>query len=166
MNELSNEGGSAEVPSAALVADALRLDYPVYHQSPRMGWGGYSRRVSVLSSLTASDGKRLLRRFMPSASAQEHRGLAKGHRALAQEHRLAWARIADEAAVVTFGRAFQITDYRVSAIACEEFADVHKEALRVHARSASMHDHLALCHLMAAGHKQEVALRLLRAKEQ
>ncbi|ABM97089.1 hypothetical protein [Methylibium petroleiphilum] len=142
--------------------EALRLDHPAYHAEPRRGWGGYTRRVSVMSTMDPAGGRRLLRRYMPGLTAEQHRSIARGHVELALKHRQGWSDTADEAAQATFGRNFGIHDYKVSAIGRDEFSEAHKERLRQHAYSKGDHHRLAVLHFMAAGHRHQTALGFCR----
>ncbi|MBG6083057.1 hypothetical protein [Rubrivivax gelatinosus] len=144
------------------IQEALNPEHPAYLAEPRRGWGNYTRRVSVLSVTDASDGRRLLKRFMPGLSAEVHRAIADGHVRKAQEHQALWAKNADEAMVETFARPFRVHDYRVSGIAREEFSDERKNVLRMCARRGSEHHRLAILHYMAAGHCHRKALQICR----
>lgn len=56
---------------------------------------------------------------------------------LAERSRRAWSREAERAALETFGRPWQFTDYRISGIGSDQFTDERKERLRflAHRRS-------------------------------
>ena len=156
MNTLSNTAtGSRGVQTPS-------LDHPAYTTTVRRGWRGNARPVSALTVLTASDGKQLLRRFMPNVGKAEHRILAERHMRASIEHGRKWSELVDVAAMEVFGRPFQPTDYRISSIAREEFSEEHKEALRQHSYAEGNHHQLAVLHYMAAGHQHHTALRLCR----
>ena len=145
------------------IREALNLEHPAYMAAPRRGWGNYTRRVSVLSVHDAADGRRLLKRFMPGLTPEQHREIADGHVQKAREHGAEWNKNADEAVMETFGRPWSFHDYRVSGIAREEFSEERKEILRTHARRRGEHHRLAILHYMAAGHRHPKALQLCRA---
>lgn len=145
------------------ILEALNPEHPAYLAEPRRGWGSYTRRVSVLSVTDASDGRRLLKRYMPGLTAEQHRTIADGHVKKAQEHQALWNKNADEAVMETFGRPWSFHDYRISGIAREEFTEERKEVLRLHSRRRSDHHRLAILHYMAAGHRHPKALQLCRA---
>lgn len=142
---------------------ALNPDHPAYHAEPRLGWGGYTRRVSALSAIDPTDGKKLLKHNMPGLTKEQHRSIGDEHVQLAIDHRAQWSSTADEAAQATLGRPFAIYDYRISAIGREEFSDEHKSRLRLHARRNGDHHRLAILHFMAAGHQLPTARRLCQA---
>jgi len=138
------------------------LDHPAYTTTVRRGWHGNTRPVSALTVVTASDGKHLLRRFMPNVGKFEHRILAGRHMRASIEHCRQWSALVDAASMEVFGRNFLPTDYRISAIAREEFSEEHKQALRRHSYAEANHHQLAVLHYMAAGHQHHTALRLCR----
>lgn len=145
--------------AVTLPRQTLPLDHPAYTTEARKGWRGYTRRVCVLTTLTAADGVALLKRFLPQANKAWHEGQAYMHLANARLHSGAWSSVADEAAQATFGRPFAITDYRVSGIGRDEFSQEHKAQLRWHIRRQQQHHLLAILHRMAAGRRHETALR-------
>ena len=157
-SELKAPAGAA-LGAAPLPEQILPLDHPAYTSEVRQGWQGYTRRVCALSTVTAADGVALLRRFLPQATKAWHARQSELHHAQALAHRNAWGELVEEAATATFGRSYQITDYRVSGIACEEFSADHKERLRSHAHSEGKHHTLAVLHCMASGRRHRTALR-------
>lgn len=144
-------------------ATCLPLDHPAYVTTARRGFAGHTFAPSVLTALCASSAVRLLKRFLPSATRAWHASAAEMHAKKAIEHRDSWSSVADEAALQTFGRKFSISDYRISGIGREEFAEEHKDALRLHARSTGKHHRLAVLHHMAAGHRHRTSLQFCQA---
>lgn len=148
---------------ASLSIACLPLDHPAYVTKAKRGFGGHTFAVCVMSVLSPSTGVRLLKRFLPSATRSWHATMAELHAKKAIEHRDSWSSVADEAAMQAFGRKFQIYDYRISGIGRDEFAEEHKDALRLHAHSQGKHHRLAVLHHMAAGHRHQTAIQFCRA---
>lgn len=140
----------------------LSLAHPVYSVSPRKGWGGYTRRVTLLNVLTSHDGLRLMRKLLPDVSKAQFKALGLEHARRAREHTSAWSDRVDLACRTTFGRPFEFTDYRISGIAREEFSEEDKNLLRLHSRRSSLHRQLAILYLMAAGHRHYTAQNMCR----
>ena len=146
----------------SIIQEALSLDHPAYNTSPRKGWGGYTRRVTLLSMLSADAGRRLLRKLMPSVTKEQFRVIGLEHVKLALLHGAAWSTKVNEACIAAFGRPYEFHDYKVSGIARDEFCDDDKNALRSHAHKKGHHHQLAIFHLMAAGHGHDKALQICR----
>ncbi len=111
---------------------------------------GYTGQTTALSTLTHGDAAKILRRTRPDWTKSDHRTLADGHALAAQASEQEWSDLVDQAAVATFGRPFQVTDYRISGIACEEFPEEVKDRLRTLAHAKTHHCHLAGAHAWAA----------------
>jgi len=144
------------------VHTCLTLNDPAYTSTARRGFAGHSFAPSVLSALSPNSAVRLLKRFTPSATKSWHAKMADLHAEQSRKHRLNWSLVADRAAMRTFGRKFEVYDYRISAIGRDEFVDEDKDALRVHAISDGQHYRLAILHHMAAGHRHQTALAYCR----
>lgn len=128
------------------------LDAPRYHEQVRLR--GYTRSVCVLSACTSNDGASILRRLARELSKEEHFKLADAHAKAAADQCAEWNRLADKAAVETFGRPFRFGDYKISGIACEEFEDGMKAQLRFAAHAQSNHKAASRAHWAAATRKR------------
>jgi len=127
------------------------LDHPAYLMVVKIsGYNTIGSRITVFQAVTDADAAKVLIKACPEWSKQDHLRLQEEHRAEAKRHREAWEKVADEAAQATFGRPFQVTDYRVSAIGSYEFSPEHKQALRLHAYAKGKHQRLASAHGIAA----------------
>lgn len=111
----------------------------------------HSGTVSVLSAHTASDAKKILKRLFPTWTKADHLSEMKKHLGLSQRYARLWDRTADHAAKATFGRPWQFSDYKISAIGRDEFATRYKNVLRMAARRTGDHEKIALSHAKAAG---------------
>lgn len=122
--------------------------HPAYKASVKLR--GYSRETTAAHAVTPQDGAKVFVRVMPAWSRQDHARLAILHHGAAKFHEKKWSDVANHAAMAAFGRPYQITDYRISAIASEQFSDTEKTRLREHAHSASYHLALAAAHNCAS----------------
>ena len=120
------------------------------------------RAFSVATAFSGSEYLRAIRVAVPGIERTAHRARGLQHAQAANAHADAWSTTADEAALATLGRAFEVHDYRISGIGRDEFYEVHKVRLRHHARAQTLHASLSLAHYMAAGHRFQTALRLYR----
>jgi hypothetical protein len=133
------------------LSDSLSFELPEYQMQPRSDWHGYTRAVTVLTTLGPEDTKELLCKFMPGLTRQQHRTLGEAHLRASIQCQLDWGKTVNAAAQETFGRAYEATDYKISGIAREEFSEGRKNTLRDLAHKESAHSHVAWGHLMAAG---------------
>lgn len=124
------------------------LDYPAYLAEYKVR--GYNGKVNIFQAVSVKDAATILRRVAPEWSKEDHLRLAAQHSRAALELRDEWSKLADEAAVATFGRPFRFTDYRISGIACEEFSAYYKERLRFAAHASSNHGCASRAHAEAA----------------
>lgn len=120
------------------------------------------RTFSVVSALDGREYLQAIRAAVPGLERQAHRNRGLRHAHAASAHAGAWGATADQAAQETFGRRFEVYDYRISGVGRDEFSEAHKSSLRHHARAQSLHASLAIAHFMAAGHRFQTALRLFR----
>lgn len=129
-----------------------QLDHPAYHATVRLP--RYNGKVSVFRALSSDDGAKVLRRVNPGWTQEDHRVLAQRHAEESAKQQALYNKLLDEAANETFGRPFRVTDYRISAIACDEFSESKKEALRKAAHSRTHHEIVAGAHLRASRFRQ------------
>jgi hypothetical protein len=120
----------------------IAADHPAYTRRYRVS--KWSRTV------TALDVPRLLRRYWPSMSKEEHRKRAAENRREVERLQKRYTQELEDAAQETFGRAWEATDYRIAGIGRDEFSDERKERLRLLCRAidarrsiAYAHDHCA-----------------------
>lgn len=132
----------------------LTLSIPAYTGTIRLR--GYNGPVGVISACTPTDAGRVLRRLNPHWTKQEHIALADQHAKAAEECAQQWNALADAAAMETFGRKFSISDYRISAIASEEFSEDFKQRLRELAHAESRHSRISAAHRAASRYMRNV----------
>lgn len=137
------------------------LQQSIYTESIKLR--GYTRPTSTLSALSASDSAKVLRRLAQELTKGDHIILAEAHAKKYAELNQTWSTTADQAAMSTFGRAFRIEDYKISAIGREEFSEHHKSILRHAAQNMSKHKQAAMAHFVAAGYSAQKALNLTQA---
>lgn len=124
------------------------LDHPAYHIAVKLP--KYNGHVNVFQACTPLDAAHVLRRNNPQWTKDDHLRLATAHAAQAARARDAYSELLDEASMEAFGRPFQVWDYRISAIGCDEFSDEHKDALRKAAHAKTHHLAAARAHAKAA----------------
>jgi len=124
------------------------LDHPVYHQRVKLRL--YNCHTDVFQASNPRDAARILRRLKPDWTRDEHLELSQRHGEAAILQSKRYAELLDVAAQATFGRRFEFTDYKISAIGSEEFSEPHKVALRFTSRAATNHRTLARAHAAAA----------------
>lgn len=137
----------------------LPITSAVYQRRQRVR--NYSRPESPLSLVSpCTAALRMLRRRLPGWSRADHARQALAMERLAKRTAGAWSREAERAALETFGRPWQFTDYRVSGIGSDAFTDARKERLRTLAHRRTDYLSAAALHETLAG---TVAMRKVRA---
>ena len=130
-----------------------KLDHPAYHESVRLP--KYNGPVNVIQAVSSIDGAHVLRRANPEWTPSDHLALADLHATESARQLLQYNTLLDAAATETFGRPFQSTDYRISAIGSDAFSDEKKQALRHAAHARTNHRVIASAHLKAAGRRTD-----------
>lgn len=128
------------------------LDHPAYHQTIKLRF--YNGRITVFQAVSPSDAAKVLRRLNTAWTLDEHTLLAQQHKDAAAQQKQEWIRLVDAAALEAFGRPFRITDYRISGIACDEFSEAMKQALRFAAHARTLHEKASFAHAHAAGRRR------------
>lgn len=128
------------------------LDHPAYHVALRLP--RYNGKVTVFSATCSTDAAKVLRRANPEWSQEAHRNLALLHAFTAARLQVRHSELLDAAATETFGRPFQVTDYRIAAIGCEEFSEEQKAELRKAAYGRTAHQNCARAHAKASRFQQ------------
>lgn len=93
----------------------------------------------------------MLRRRLPTWTRADHARQALAMERKADRCRRAWSREAEAAALETFGRPWQFTDYRISGIGSDEFTAERKERLRTLAHRQSDYRSAQYLHRDLAG---------------
>ena len=125
-----------------------KLDHPAYHASVSIP--KYNGQVTVFRATSTYDAAKVLKKANPDWSADDHLKLASLHVTEAGRQQVAYNTLLDEAAQETFGRPFQVTDYRISAIASDAFSAEKKSALRKAAHARTYHEVVGMAHAKAA----------------
>lgn len=132
----------------AIAAVQTELDWrplmAIYDLNVRLR--GYNTRPSVNSACSTSDAARILRTTMPFLTAAEHVAIGNIHLDMAARALSSWSTIVNLASLETFGRQYQLTDYKISGIARDEYSCERKEQLRLLIRAATRHNKAALAH--------------------
>lgn len=124
------------------------LDNSVYHVAIKLR--GYNHKVTVFQAVSDGDAATILKRLKQDWTQKDHLRLAKLHAEAVERMQKDWNRVADTAALDTFGRPFLFGDYKISGIGREEFSEEHKSQLRFAAHAATYHGVLHRAHLRAA----------------
>jgi len=125
-----------------------QLDHPAYHQRVRLR--GYNYATTIFQAVSDRDAARILRKTNPTWSSQDHLDLAAQHAEAATRHAKEWSDLVQEAAQETYGRPFRFEDYRISAIASDDFTPEKKERLRFAAHAETYHKLASRAHALAA----------------
>lgn len=83
-------------------------------------------------------------------TAADHKRLAGLHSKAADDKQKEWSKVADQAAMKAWGRKYQVSDYKVSGIASDEFDKASKDKLRELAQGEGVNKQLAYAHEQAA----------------
>lgn len=142
------EADERPYPRGAKRIEGPSLQHPAYTTPVKLPY--YNCAVTAKGACTATDAAKILIRLNPGWTAEDHRRLSDQHASAAEAHDVAWSEAADEAALATWGRKYQVFDYRVSGIASNEFSTEHKDRLRFHAHSKTYHSCLAAAHREAS----------------
>lgn len=110
---------------------------------------GYNGQPNVLSA-HGKDAGDVLIQLAPNMTRAQHAQRAREFEALENDLQDQYDRALDAAAMETWGRKFEATDYRVSAIGSDEFSDRHKERLRELAHGLSAAKTIAGAHTYAS----------------
>ncbi|MBN3761326.1 hypothetical protein [Burkholderia sp. Ac-20365] len=111
---------------------------------------GYNVRPSVCSAVDTVDGAKILQTVMPGLTKTQHDALARIHAVMAEQCTTAWATLVDLASEETFGRPYAFGDYKISAVARDEYSPERKDQLRVLAHAQSRHKRAAQAHARLA----------------
>lgn len=125
-----------------------RLDHPAYHESVALP--KYNGKVTVFQANSSTDAAKVLCRANPDWTHADHLTLASLHATESAKQLMRHNVLLDAAAQETFGRHYQLTDYRVSGIASAEFSEEKKSELRKAAHARTHHEVVARAHLTAA----------------
>lgn len=136
---------SSPTPGVALLPG---LDHPAYHV--RVKLRNYNSSVSALTAHCASVAAKILIKVHPQWGREDHERLALAHAAAACDLRRQYAQALQAAAWETFGRPWEASDYRVSAIGSDAFSAERKQELRFAAHAFVHHEDLARAHDAAA----------------
>ena len=110
---------------------------------------GYNGQPTVMSA-HGKDAGDVLIALTPDMTKAQHAQKARDFDALSEKLQKEYDEALDAAAQDTWGRDFQVTDYRVSGIGSDEFADKHKERLRMLAHGLSAAKTIAAAHQYAS----------------
>ena len=125
-----------------------QLSHPAYTSRMRVrGWNG---RQCAKYCHAPSVARAMLRKLAPEWGIAEHLKLAQYHEGRMRKLDAIWLAVVNRAALETFGRPWEIFDYRVCGIGSDAFAPCHKRVLRHCAYRATEHDALARAHRLAA----------------
>jgi hypothetical protein len=97
---------------------------------------GYNGHPTVMSAHGKDSGDILIQ-LTPDMSKAQHAQKAREFKALSETLQKKYEEAQDAAAQDTWGRDFQVTDYRVSGIGSDEFSEKHKDTLRMLAHGLS-----------------------------
>lgn len=139
-------------PSAAGSASIRPLPKNPHHPdySTRVKLRGYNGPVTVTSAHGADAGK-VLRKLHPEATKEEHKSIARKYQKRADALKREYFKLLDKAAMETWGRKWQTTDYQVSGIGSSAFSAKMKDKLRRSNSEFNLYEKASHAHQAAAG---------------
>jgi uncharacterized protein len=141
-------GGGDSIGKTSSGKDIPAANHKVYNEAQKMP--KYNGKVSPANA-HGRDGGKMLKQRLPEFTKQDHLEASKAHTEAAAAQEKTWNTEADKAAQETFGRPFQIGDYKISGIGSDKFSEASKDKLREAAHTATDHKEAALAHWHAAG---------------
>jgi hypothetical protein len=145
MGSLEYTHNFKRIKTAASLSD---LKDALYNTPVRLK--GYNGAVTISTAHGDADKARVLIQLQPEMTRSQHASLARGFATLADHLDAEWNREIDEAAMETWGRPWQVTDYRISGIGSAEFSNQRKTKLRTFAQGATKAKYIAQGHEAAA----------------
>jgi hypothetical protein len=124
------------------------LTHSVYHQTTKLR--GWNCKTAALRCHDAKIAARLIRRFGPTWTSQEHASIARYHTHRAEKLLAVYKRVLERAALHSLGRPWQFTDYKVSGVGRDEFSEAHKRVLRHCIHRSYEHEDMAEAHAVLA----------------
>lgn len=143
-DQLLKVAGDATKVAAATLKDTKD---PLYRTPVKVR--GYNGHPTVMSA-HGKDAGDVLIQLTPDLSKAKHAQKAREFKALAETLQKKYEEAQDLAAQDTWGRDFQITDYRVSGIGSDEFSEKHKDTLRTLAHGMSEAETISRAHEYAS----------------
>lgn len=124
------------------------LKHSAYTEQVKMR--GYNCKPSVLTAVTPEDAGRILSKVMPAWTKSDHKNLAIQHARASSALDKRHSKLLDDAAFRAWGRPFEVTDYKITAIGSDAFPEDIKEELRFAAYGSTNHRKIARAHLAAS----------------
>lgn len=112
-------------------------------------WNG-TQSILSLTSIPAAG--KLLRSRLPNWTKAQHKHAAEDAFRKAKQVQAAYSKMLDTAAMETFKRPYQATDYRISGIASDRFSEKRKNQLRHLAQSIGKLTDIGRAHEWASKH--------------
>lgn len=142
-----------DIPRSKTSSVALSdLNDPLYNTQVKLP--KYNIRTTVTQAHGGRDKARVLIQLAPQMTKSQHAQRARDFLALAERLEKDWDVEAEAAAQETWGRSFEVGDYRVSGIASYDFSKERKDKLRTLAQGSSKAKEIAEGHEYAAKSRQ------------
>lgn len=157
--------GPAKHVSDMQAAKPIAFNHPMGNTSsgkaiPHLNHDAYTSRHRLSKhngNVGASDGLKagghILRHTLPHYNKQDHLDAANAHMVAANVAKHEWGTTQEKAHMEKFGKKPEATDYKVSGVGQEGYAEHHKEKLRDLSRAMGRHAGLASGHEYAAKHR-------------
>jgi hypothetical protein len=126
---------------------SISLDDPLYSTPVKIR--GYSGAITVTSA-HGKDAGDVLIKLRPDMTRAEHAQLARKFEPMAKSLQKEWEDTLNDAAMETWGRSWQVFDYKISGIGSDEFSDKYKNKLRYLAQASTKAKSIALAHTYAS----------------
>lgn len=111
---------------------------------------GYTSTQTAASVLVGKHAGVILVRLRPDITKAQHAQLSKTFSDMAKKMESKWGKVINKAARETWGRDFNVLDYRISGIGSDEFSEKYKKELRTLAQGSSKAERIALAHEQAS----------------
>lgn len=92
--------------------------------------GNRHRKYNIFQSHSSSELRQAVKQIFPSMSKEEHKSLAEKYAKLEKQKQDEYNALVNKAFRETFGREYEVMDYKVSGIVRDEFPDEVKDSLR------------------------------------
>ena len=126
------------------------LSSPVYTTPIKIA--KYNCKLTATTGHTDA-GATIIKRLAPHWTKEDHKALAEHHMKRAIRLQSIWGKVSERAATQAFGRPFEITDYKITAVCRDEFSEAKKRVLRHCAYKRTKHLDLVRVHLQLAREK-------------
>lgn len=107
-------------------------------------------RTTALRCRDDKTAAKLIGKFRPYLTPAAHSSISTYHAVRAKKLLDVWRKVVDRAALEAFNRPWRFTDYEISGICSDQFAEKHKRVLRHCIHGHHTHDDMSRAHAILA----------------